>query len=66
MVQIIKRMEKHNLMKLNKKLKPCLSGGNNYLTRDDYSFLEKSKDSFSKDVKLKKIKIKKLGLFKKV
>ena len=54
------------IYKLNKKLKPCLSGGNNCLTRDDYSFLEKSKDSFSKDVKLKKIKIKKLGLFKKV
>ena len=54
------------IYKLNKKLKPCLSGGNNCLTRDDYSFLEKSRDSFSKDVKLKKIKIKKLGLFKKV
>ena len=54
------------IYKLNKKLKPCFSGGNNCLTRDDYSFLEKSKDSFSKDVKLKKIKIKKLGLFKKV
>ena len=54
------------IYKLNKKLKPCLSGGNNCLTRDDYSFLEKSKDSFSKDVKLNKIKIKKLGLFKKV
>ena len=54
------------IYKLNKKLKPCLSGGNNCLTRDDYSFLEKSKDSFSKDVKLKKIKIKKLGLFKRV
>ena len=51
------------IYKLNKKLKPCLSGGNNCLTRDDYSFLEKSKDSFSKDVKLNKIKIKKLGLF---
>ena len=51
------------IYKLNKKLKPCFSGGNNCLTRDDYSFLEKSKDSFSKDVKLKKIKIKKLGLF---
>ena len=54
------------IYKLNKKLKPCLSGGNNCLTRDDYSFLEKSKDFFSKDVKLKKIKIKKLGLLKKV
>ena len=51
------------IYKLNKKLKPCFSGGNNCLTRDDYSFLEKSKDSFSKDVKLNKIKIKKLGLF---
>ena len=52
------------IYKLNKKLKPCFSGGNNCLTREDYSYIEKSKDSFITDVKLNGIKIKKLGLLK--
>ena len=49
---------------LNKKLKPCFSSGNNCLTRDDYSYIERSRESFSSDAKLNKIKIKKLGLSK--
>ena len=51
--------------RLNQKLKPCFSCGNNCLTRDEYSYIEKSKDSFSSDVKLDKIKLKKLGVSKK-
>ena len=50
--------------RLNQKLKPCFSCGNNCLTRDDYSVIEKSKDSPSPGVKLKKIKFKKLGVSK--
>ena len=58
----IQYLKTRQIYKLNKKLKPCFSGGNNCLTRDDYSFLEKSKDSISPDIKSKKIKLKKLGL----
>ena len=54
------------IYKLNQKLKPCFSCGNNCLTRDDYSYIEKSKESFSSDVKLNRIIIKKLGLTKKI
>ena len=54
------------IYKLNKKLKPCFSCGNNCLTREDYSYLEKSKDSFSSDIKLNNIKVKKLGVSKKL
>ena len=54
------------IYKLNQKLKPCFSCGNNCLTRDEYSYIEKSKDSFSSDIKLNKIKLKKLGLSKKM
>ena len=57
-------LKTREIYKLNQKLKPCLSCGNNCLTRDDYSMLEKSKDSPSPDAKLKKIKFKKLGLSK--
>ena len=57
-------LKSRKVYKLKKKLKPCFSCGNNCLTRDDYSMLEKSKDSPSPDAKLKKIKFKKLGLSK--
>ena len=58
-------LKTREIYKLNQKLKPCLSCGNNCLTRDDYSIIEKSKDSISSDIKSKKIKLKKLGLSKK-
>ena len=54
------------IYKLNKKLKPCFSCGNNCLTRDDYSYIEKSKESSSSGAKLNRIKFKKLGLAKKI
>ena len=54
------------IYKLNQKLKPCFSCGNNCLTRDDYSYIEKSKESFSPDIKLNRIKLQKLGLAKKI
>ena len=54
------------IYKLNQKLKPCFSCGNNCLTRDDYSYIEKSKESFSHDIKLNRIKLQKLGLAKKI
>ena len=57
-------LKTREIYKLNQKLKPCLSCGNNCLTRDDYSIIEKSKDSISSDIKSKKIKLKKLGLSK--
>ena len=55
-------LKSRKIYKLNQKLKPCFSQGNNCLTRDDYSIIEKSKDSISSDIKLKKIKLKKLGV----
>jgi hypothetical protein len=55
-------LKSRKIYKLNQKLKPCFSQGNNCLTRDDYSIIEKSKDSTSSDIKLKKIKLKKLGV----
>ena len=55
-------LKTRQIYNLNKKLKPCLSCGNNCLTRDDYSIIEKSKDSNSPGIKTKKIKLKKLGL----
>ena len=58
-------LKTRQIYKLNKKLKPCLSCGNNCLTRDDYSIIEKSKDSNSPGIKTKKIKLKKLGLSQK-
>ena len=57
-------LKTREIYKLNQKLKPCLSCGNNCLTRDDYSIIEKSKDSISSDIKSKIIKLKKLGLSK--
>ena len=54
------------IYKLNQKLKPCFSCGNNCLTRDDYSYIERSKESFSPDIKLNRIKLQKLGLAKKI
>jgi len=54
------------IYKLNQKLKPCFSCGNNCLTRDDYSYIEKSKESSSSGAKLNRIKFKKLGLAKKI
>ena len=54
------------IYKLNQKLKPCFSCGNNCLTRDDYSYIEKSKDSSSSGAKLNRIKFKKLGQAKKI
>ena len=54
------------IYKLNQKLKPCFSCGNNCLTRDEYSYIEKSKESFSPDIKLNRIKLQKLGLAKKI
>ena len=58
-------LKTREIYKLNQKLKPCLSCGNNCLTRDDYSFIEKSKESISPDIKTKKIKLQKLGLSQK-
>ena len=60
------RKSVNNLYRLNQKLKPCFSCGNNCLTRDDYSVIEKSKskDSPSPGIKVKKIKFKKLGVSK--
>ena len=58
-------LKTREIYKLNQKLKPCLSCGNNYLTRDDYSNIEKSKESISPDIKTKKIKLQKLGLTQK-
>jgi len=57
-------LKSRKVYRLNQKLKPCFSCGNNCLTRDDYSVIEKSKDSPSPGVKLKKIKFKKLGVSK--
>ena len=57
-------LKTREIYKLNRKLKPCLSCGNNCLTRDDYSIIEKSKDSISSNIKSKKIILKKLGLSK--
>ena len=54
------------IYKLNQKLKPCFSCGNNCLTRDDYSYIEKSKESSSSGAKLNRIKFKKLGQAKKI
>ena len=54
------------IYKLNQKLKPCFSCGNNCLTRDEYSYIEKSKESFSPDIKINRIKLQKLGLAKKI
>ena len=54
------------IYKLNQKLKPCFSCGNNCLTRDDYSYIEKSKEFSSSGAKLNRIKFKKLGLAKKI
>ena len=54
------------IYKLNQKLKPCFSCGNNCLTRDDYSYIEKSKESSSSGAKLNRIKFKKLGLANKI
>ena len=63
--EFVKNYKKtRKICNLNKKLKPCFSSGNNCLTRDDYSYIEKSRESFSSDVKLNKIKIKKLGFSK--
>ena len=50
-------LKTREIYKLNQKLKPCLSCGNNCLTRDDYSIIEKSKESISPDIKTKKIKL---------
>ena len=58
-------LKTREIYKLNQKLKPCLSCGNNCLTRDDYSINEKSKESISPDIKTKKIKLQKLGLSQK-
>ena len=58
-------LKTREIYKLNQKLKPCLSCGNNCLTRDDYSIIEKSKESISPDIKIKKIKLQKLGLARK-
>ena len=57
-------LKSRKVYRLNQKLKPCFSCGNNCLTRDDYSVIEKSKDSPSPGIKLKKIKFKKLGVSK--
>ena len=57
-------LKSRKVYRLNQKLNPCFSCGNNCLTRDDYSVIEKSKDSPSPGVKLKKIKFKKLGVSK--
>ena len=65
-------LESRRIYHLNRKLKPCLSWGNNYFTKEDYCYMEKfgkkknkslnNSSSSSKDlIKLKKIKIKKLG-----
>ena len=58
-------LKTREIYKLNQKLKPCLSCGNNCLTTDDYSIIEKSKESISPDIKTKKIKLQKLGLTQK-
>ena len=58
-------LKTREIYKLNQKLKPCLSCGNNCLTRDDYSIIEKSKESISPDIKTKKIKLQKLGFSQK-
>ena len=58
-------LKTREIYKLNQKLKPCLSCGNNCLTRDDYSIIEKSKESISPDINTKKIKLQKLGLSQK-
>ena len=58
-------LKTREIYKLNQKLKPCLSCGNNCLTRDDYSIIEKSKESISPDIKTKKIKLQKLALTQK-
>jgi hypothetical protein len=59
-------LKSRKVYRLNQKLKPCFSCGNNCLTRDDYSVIEKSKskDSPSPGIKVKKIKFKKLGVSK--
>ena len=59
-------LKSRKIYKLNQKLKPCFSQGNNCLTRDDYSYIEKSKESSSSGAKLNRIKFKKLGLAKKI
>ena len=59
-------LKTREIYKLNQKLKPCLSCGNNCLTMDDYSIIENSKESISPDIKTKKIKLQKLGLHRKI
>ena len=58
----MEHLKTRQIYKLNQKLKPCLSCGNNCLTREDYSIIEKSKDTISPDIKTKKIIFNKLGL----
>ena len=69
-------LETRKIYDLNRKIKPCFSFGNSYFTHEDYSYMEKygnklsekhnnssNKTSSSKKFnKLKKIKIRKLGI----
>ena len=69
-------LESRRIYHLNRKLKPCLSWGNIYFTKDDYSYMEKFGKKFheknykssnnsplsKKIIKLNNIKVKKLGL----
>ena len=65
-------LESRRIYHLSRKLKPCLSWGNSYFTKEDYSYINqfsennKSRNNSSSPkkhlIKLKKIKFKKLGL----
>ena len=65
-------LESRRIYHLNRKLKPCLSWGNIYFTKEDYSYMNqfsennKSRNNSSSPkkqlIKLQRIKFKKLGL----
>ena len=65
-------LESRKVYNLSRKLKPCFSWGNSYLTKEDYSYMEKYgnilsarnkslDDSTNEILKLNKIKLIKLG-----
>ena len=69
-------LESRKIYDLNRKIKPCFSFGNSCFTQEDYSYMEKYGNKFSENNnknsnnsssskelnKLKKIKIRKLGI----
>lgn len=73
---IMDYLESRKIYYLNRKIKPSLSWGNDYFTKEDYSYMEKYENNISeqnkkaltkssfyeKNIKLKRIKLKKLGL----